>query len=91
MANFTVTISTTQARDKGIARELARVNDVRARQVPPAKTLTTAELIQLIVDDRVDDLARDYKQDLRQRVSDAVDTATAANVTRVAQILGVTE
>ena len=91
MATFTITITTNVNKDKGIARALAIANDARARQSPPASPLTTDQFVQMVCDDLFQTYARDYKVDLRQRVSDAVDTATAAKVTQVAQILGVTE
>lgn len=91
MATYNLTVTTGAAEEKGLALYLAKVNADRAAEVPPKSALTTAQLLQRVIDNAVQDYKRQYKQDLRDRTGAALDNASGAQVTQVAAILGVTE
>ena len=91
MATYTLTVTTGAKEEQGLDYILAPINAARAAQTPPLPALTKQQELQAIIDSVVTDYKRQYKADLKQRVADALDAATAAKVTQVATVLGVTE
>ena len=91
MATYALTVTTSANDEKGLAFALAQINAERAARTPPLDPLTAQTYLQRVIDGVVTDYKRQYKQDLRERVGAALDTATNAQVTQVATVLGVTE
>lgn len=92
MATYTLTVTTGPAEEKALDMALAKVNTVRARNLPPRANVTKQQYLQGLVDDLVVDHKRRYKDDFRARVDAAMNTtASNAQISQVAQILGVDE
>lgn len=91
MANYTLTVTTGAAEEKGLDLYLTRTNAARAAEVPPKVAINKQQLLQNVIDGAVADYKRQYKADLRDRTGTALDAATASQVTQVATLLGVTE
>ena len=92
MANYNLTVTTNANEEKGLDFILARVNAARAAETPPKAAWNKTQLLEWGANGLVQDWRSQYKGDFRQRVGTALDTtATNAQVTQVAGILGVSE
>lgn len=92
MPTYTLTMTTGPAEEKGLNLVLARVNQLRTRERPPRAVLTKQQYLQGLADKFVVDFKRQYRDDFRERVETAMTTtASGAQITQVAQILGVEE
>lgn len=92
MPTYPLTMTTGPAEEKGLDLVLARVNQLRARERPPRAALTKPQYLQGLVDNLVAGYKRQYRDEFSKRVEAALNTrASGAQITQVAQILGVEE
>jgi hypothetical protein len=89
MANYTTTFSFTAAQEAGFDMRLKRFNDRRAQAEPPLPALTKQQYIDRLASDLPAEMARDFRDDFRDRCSDAMRAATVATLQSVATTLGV--
>lgn len=92
MPTYPLTMTTGPAEEKGLELALARANQLRSRQIPPRAALTKPQYLQGLVDNLVSGYKRQYRDAFGKRVEAALNTrASNAEITQIAQILGVEE
>lgn len=91
MAEYTVVITTNAAKERGLDKALFDANTARLAEIPPKPKWNKQQFLDNMVDNLLQRYAKQAKDDLRTRVSAALETAAGSTVTQTAVLLGVDE
>jgi hypothetical protein len=90
MANISITLTTNANQDTALTRLLVKLNAERAMQTPPLAAIPdVTTMLRSILQNAVQDYLRQFRQEQKDVVGVAMETATNAQIQQVATTLGV--